>query len=394
MRAPVVLVALVAAASLAVPPSVPAQGEEPVAEHMLDAEHASNLVLGPDGTLYFSEVWSGNVSALRPGSTTPEFLFHIDVIRGPETGLTGLALAPDFEETGAFYVYAVVPVEGKEHGENRLLRIVPGEEPETLLTVPAAKHHNGGRILWGPDGHLFIGTGENNEWGLSQDEDDPRGKVLRVTADGEPAPGNPFDNEVYTLGHRNVYGLAYDPERNLLVATENGMDTADEMNVLELGNNYGWWHCEGPCEEPNPEYTDPTLHWGPPIAPTGITHWRGHFWMGDFNQGGIHKITPPDEPDGNWTDEIVHTHEDALILDIEPGPEGNTLWFSTWHGIQRLTFPNVEPNPIGNDDGDNLDEDDGEANFEPPKGPAPTPGPALAAILVALTAATRTRRSR
>lgn len=347
-----------------------------VHELVAESEGAANIVFGPDGTLYYAEVYAGDVYALAPGAREPELVFSLDVIGSGESGLLGLELARDFDASGAFYVYYVAPEDGTEHGESRLARIVPGEAPEVLLRVPAAQYHNGGRLAWTADGHLLIGTGENNEYAVARDPNDLRGKVLRVTPEGKPAEGNPFGNEVYTMGHRNVYGLVHDAERDLIVITENGESRADELNVLVPGKDYGWPGCEGHCDADwARDFVQPTIEWAPITAPTGIEMLGGAYWVGMFATGNIHRLQPPAEGDGAWTDEVVYEAASG-VLDLAPGPEGNTLYYAQWSGIHRLTLPD---RLLGVSDGS-----------DPPTTPTPTPTPDPEAPDTAADAATPT----
>ena len=112
--------------------------------------------------------------------------------------------------------------------------------------------HNGGRMVVGPDGYLYVGTGETGDTGLAQDKTSLGGKILRITTGGKPAPGNPFGNEVFSYGHRNVEGLAFDDEGRLW-ASEFGEQTWDELNLITKGGNYGWPQVEGSGQGARPD---------------------------------------------------------------------------------------------------------------------------------------------
>ncbi|WP_369375697.1 sorbosone dehydrogenase family protein [Promicromonospora sp. Populi] len=136
--------------------------------------------------------------------------------------------------------------------------------------IPKASNHNGGRIALGPDGYLYVATGDAGDTANAQDPESLGGKILRVTPDGEPAPGNPeAGSPVWSMGHRNVQGLAWDASGRMFAA-EFGQDALDELNVIEPGGNYGWPEVEGPGDQPG--FTDPVAWWPTSEAsPSGIT---------------------------------------------------------------------------------------------------------------------------
>ncbi|CAM5746487.1 hypothetical protein SAFG77S_03225 [Streptomyces afghaniensis] len=166
-----------------------------------------------------------------------------------EGGLLGIALSPEYASDHMVYAYFT------SASDNRIVRMLYDEKkpsgeqlgaPDTVFRgIPKGFIHNGGRIEFGPDKMLYVGTGESGDTGLSQDKDSVGGKILRLTPEGEPAPGNPFgDSPVYSYGHRNVQGLAWDAKQRLF-ASEFGQDTWDELNAIKPGDNYGWPEAEG-----------------------------------------------------------------------------------------------------------------------------------------------------
>ncbi|SHH92914.1 Glucose/arabinose dehydrogenase, beta-propeller fold [Streptomyces sp. 3214.6] len=199
-----------------------------------------------------------------------------------EGGLLGLALSPDYASDHMVYAYFT------SASDNRIVRMLydtkrpAGDQlgaPDTIFKgIPKGMIHNGGRIAFGPDGMLYAGTGESGDRGLAQDKKSLGGKILRLTPEGEPAPGNPFpDSPVYSYGHRNVQGLAWDSKQRLF-ASEFGQDTWDELNAIEPGADYGWPAAEGKSKDP--KYRNPIAQWHTDEAsPSGIAHAEGSIWM-------------------------------------------------------------------------------------------------------------------
>ena len=138
-----------------------------------------------------------------------------------------------------------------------------------LTGIPLGGIHDGGRIAFGPDGFLYASTGETGDSELAQDKKSLGGKILRITKKGKPAPGNPFGDEIYSFGHRNVQGLAWTDDGQLW-ASEFGQNTFDELNRIELGGNYGWPLFEGEGGTAD-GYVDPQAVWGTDVAsPSGL----------------------------------------------------------------------------------------------------------------------------
>ncbi|MCU1434626.1 MAG: glucose sorbosone dehydrogenase [Pseudarthrobacter sp.] len=196
----------------------------------------------PDGTAIISERETALLKAIRDGRATT--LGQVPgVSPGGEGGLLGLALSPRFATDRHLYMYFT------SAQDNRIARVKVAEAPDGSLSfgepvviftgIPKAGTHNGGRIRFGPDGFLYVGTGDSQRRDQPQDPNALGGKILRLTGDGAPAPGNPFGNAVYSLGHRNVQGLAWDSEGRLW-ASEFGPDVNDELNLILPGGNYGW----------------------------------------------------------------------------------------------------------------------------------------------------------
>jgi glucose/arabinose dehydrogenase len=230
------------------------------------------LVSLKDGSILVSERDTGKIKHVR-GDDARTVTTLSAVRPGGEGGLLGLAATPDERTVLAYYTAA---------DDNRIVTMSwNGRElgdPEPILTgIPSGFRHNGGRLVVGPDRYLYVGTGEIGDEELAQDKESLAGKILRVTLDGKPAPDNPFDNEVYSYGHRNVQGLAFDDEGRLW-ASEFGDQTWDELNLITRGGNYGWPKAEGSAKIDG--LTNPKVVWRTSEAsPSGLAYWQGELWM-------------------------------------------------------------------------------------------------------------------
>jgi glucose/arabinose dehydrogenase len=213
----------------------------------------------PDGAALVTERTSGRILQIGPEPAGDGLRVSvaqtIDGVNGAgEGGLLGIAVSPDYSTDESIYIYY------STEDDNRIARLVPGEDPEPILTgIPRAGNHNGGQVAFGPDGYLYASTGDAGVPSRSQDRDSLAGKILRMTTDGEPAPDNPFDSLVWAYGLRNVQGLAWDGKD--LWATEFGADAWDEINLIRKGENYGWPEVEGPGGADR--YVDPVAAWRP-----------------------------------------------------------------------------------------------------------------------------------
>jgi glucose/arabinose dehydrogenase len=226
------------------------------------------LAFLPGGDVLVGERGTGRILRLALGRGAPRPVFEVPgVAAAGEGGLLGIAVSPGFAEDNLVYAYYT----GEQ--DNRIVRFRLGAgRPEVIFDgIAKAGFHNGGRIAFGPDGMLYVGTGDAGDTQRSQDRSSPNGKILRLAPDGAPARGNPIaGSPVYSLGHRNVQGLAWDSEGRLF-ATEFGQNQLDEVNLIEPGRNYGWPLVEGTGDTDGGRFTNPLLTWPTSEAsPSGI----------------------------------------------------------------------------------------------------------------------------
>ena len=237
----------------------------------------------PDGDLLVSSRDDGTILRVDGKSGKKTELGEVSgVSAAGEGGLLGIALSPDYASDHMVYAYFT------SDSDNRIVRMVyderkaSGEQlgaPDTVFKgIPKGFIHNGGRIAFGPDRMLYAGTGESGNTGLSQDRESLGGKILRLTPEGDAAPGNPFPGSpVYSYGHRNVQGLTWDSQQRLF-ASEFGQDTWDELNAIKPGGNYGWPDAEGRSDDK--KFQNPTAQWHTDDAsPSGAAYAEGSVWM-------------------------------------------------------------------------------------------------------------------
>ncbi|MEV8446347.1 PQQ-dependent sugar dehydrogenase [Streptomyces parvus] len=237
----------------------------------------------PGGDLLVSSRDEGTIHRIDGESGKQTLLGSVPgVAPAGEGGLLGLAVSSTFGADQLVYAYFTTT------SDNRIVRMSYDEKrpagqqlgaPDTVLRgIPKGSIHNGGRIAFGPDKMLYAGTGEAGDTELSQDKESLAGKILRMTPDGEPVHGNPeADSVVYSYGHRNVQGIAWDAEKRLWAA-EFGQNTWDELNLIEPGGNYGWPEVEG--REGEDGFIDPVAQWKTSEAsPSGIAYAEGSIWM-------------------------------------------------------------------------------------------------------------------
>jgi glucose/arabinose dehydrogenase len=250
------------------------------------------LAFLPDGRALVSERKSGILRIITVGGQVEQVQKLSSTNRG-EGGLLGIALSPNYAIDKLVYAYYTTA------HDNRIVRFRLGEHPVPILTgIPAAGNHNGGRIAFGLDGMLYVGTGDAAQKPLAQNLQSLGGKILRMTADGNVPDDNPFPNSlVYSYGHRNVQGLAWDA-KGQLYASEFGQNTFDEVNRIRPGRNYGWPIVEGEGNDNrfvNPITTFATSEASPSgiaILKNGaIPQWEGNIFVAGLRGQRLWRLT-------------------------------------------------------------------------------------------------------
>lgn len=279
-----------------------------------------DLAFLPDGSALVTERESGRLRQVTPDGKLTD-VRTIEDIAEPvrQAGLQGVAVSPTYEQDRWVYVYYTT---AKDSRVSRL-RLDSSAPPEPILTgIPSGEIHNGGRIRFGPDGMLYVTTGEADVRSKAQDRDDLGGKILRVTSEGKPAPGNPIKGSpVYSWGWRDPQGLAWD-DKGRLYASEFGHHNLDELNQVEPGANYGWPELEGTGGEP--DFTDPIATWKPEDAsPSGMTFHDGRIWVACLRGERLYRIAT----DGSNPEQLLTGQYGRLRL-VTEAPDG-TLWVLT-----------------------------------------------------------------
>jgi glucose/arabinose dehydrogenase len=355
MRIPIVVTAvlIVALASGCAPATAPSSPSPTVSTPIpveptgtpnvmaIGLESPWSMVRLPSGSTLVSERNTARIMELQPNHELRVVGKVPNVKPGGEGGLLGIEYVNSKGPSGPWlYAYTTTASDNRVvrfplHGHAGTYSL--GEVTPIITGLPNSVHHDGGRIKVGPDGMLYITVGDARRSALAQDPDRLNGKILRVKLDGSipsdnPTPGSP----VYSLGHRNPEGIAWDKDGNLW-ESELGADTWDELNLIKPGGNYGWPVVEGKAKKS--KFIDPVYQWHPAEAsPSGLAFTRDTLFLATLRGKRLWTIYPGQPA----TAEDWYVGEYGRIRDVIPGPHG-TVWILTSNTDQNGT-------PIQGDD--------------------------------------------
>lgn len=309
-----------------------------------------SLIFLPDGRALVSER-PGRIRIIKGGKLQEAAYAKLDVHHSGEGGLMGLALHPEFPKKP--FIYAMHTYKKGDDIYNRVIRLKDDGDngifdKVIIERIPDGRFHNGGRIAFGPDGMLYITAGETFSAELAQDLNSLGGKILRVTPEGDIPADNPFKNSpIYSYGHRNPQGLAWDTATGEMFESEHGPSgeylqrANDEINIIQKGGNYGWPEAIGaPGKKP---YADPLIVWKKATPPSGITfckgtklaHFKGDLFVATLGSEALIRIRIKRENNKYTVSRIERwfAGEDkdsryGRIRDVAEGPDGS-LYFLT-----------------------------------------------------------------
>lgn len=288
----------------------------------------------PNGDALVTERESGRVHRVFKGGGRRQ-VGDIAGVHSPdpgEGGLLGCAVSPRFASDGHVFFYLTTTA------DNRVIRMTfrsgtLSDRRVVLAGIPSSVNHNGGGLRFGPGGRLYVSTGDSRDGSLAPRKDSLAGKVLRINPDGSIPGDNPWGNAVWSRGHRNVEGLAFDA-RGRLWATEFGEKTRDELNHIVKGRHYGWPRVEG--GDGAGGFTDPFVTWRPTssCSPSGLAITRGRAWVGALAGHSLYSVDLVGSRAGRktrWFDDRL-----GRIRAVETAPDGS-LWVTTSNRDSRGT---------------------------------------------------------
>ena len=324
------------------------------------------MAFAPDGRLFVAQQ-GGQLRVIKNGTLLPTPFLTVPVDSTGERGLLGLAFDPNFAANQFVYVYYTATTPATHNRVSRFTAngdtAIAGSEVIIidLNNLSSANNHNGGALHFGPDGKLYIATGENAQPLNSQTLNNLLGKILRLNPDGTIPTDNPFFNiaaganrAIWVLGLRNPYTFAFQPGTSRMFINDVGQTTWEEINDGIAGSNYGWPNSEGATSNPN--YRTPLFsyaHGGPAstsgCAITGGAFYNpqfsqypgqfvGKYFFADFCNGWIRLLDPSNNTASDFASGI------ASPVDLQVGPDGLLYYLARGNGaVFRINFPANQP---------------------------------------------------
>lgn len=305
-----------------------------------DTDIPWGLVTLADGTILYNRRDAHDIIHLNPATGAKVNVGTVPNVRSTngEGGLLGLAISSTFASDHWLYIMHTSP------SDNRIVRIKlendkldTGSEQVLLTGIRWSKYHNGGRLRFGPDGKLYAATGDAKNGDYAQDRNVLEGKILRLNPDGSRPADNPFDNYVWSYGHRNPQGLAFDSQGRLW-EQEFG-DGTDETNLITKGGNYGWPRCEGTngsCNEPG--FIAPKRTYSNSAAScSGLTVVRDVVYIACGRGERMYRAAINGSELGSATQYFERTY--GRLRTVEPAPDGG-LWLTTTREGDKDSEPN------------------------------------------------------
>ncbi|MGP1385233.1 MAG: PQQ-dependent sugar dehydrogenase [Thainema sp.] len=292
----------------------------------------------PNGDMLVTER-AGQVRLVQNGQLQASPVVTIPATEQGEGGLLGIALHPNFAENRFFYLYYTTDEGGALTNRVERWQLAENNQSATadqiiVSDIPVATYHNGGRLRFGPDGMLYIGTGDARNPDLAQNPDSLAGKILRVTPDGQVPADNPFpNNPVYILGIRNTQGFDW-PNESIMWVSDHGPSgdlgrrAHDEINVAKAGDNLGWpaiYRCDTQAN-----LRRPVLTWANATPPGGaaiytgnaIPEWQGDFIVGTLRSQHLHRVSL--SPTGELEQHEVYLQDEyGRLREVIMGPDGD-----------------------------------------------------------------------
>jgi glucose/arabinose dehydrogenase len=346
--------------ALSVAGSVPAHAGVSVQLFKGGLDNPVGFTFAPDGRIFYGERFTGDIHILSANGSTDTLFFHIpNVVNDPccsEQGLLGIALDPNYPATPEVYAYATRNISGQL--VDQIVKIDDnagvGQNLQVIYSsaTVSGSYHDGGRILFGPDGKLYAVQGEAHSSSNAQNLNNTAGKVLRMNTDGSAPADNPFPGKlIWTYGLRNSFGFDFDPQTGNLWESENGPECNDEINRIVKGRNYGWGPhetCSTPPAAPKDTNQDgpnpvmPKAFFTPTVAPVGLAFCdgcglgaksSGHFYFAQYNTGRIMRVKL--NATRTKIDSMTQVAMHSGTTSIETAPDG-TLYISDDHAIYQL----------------------------------------------------------